>query len=63
MMKEAAKLESQLERLLGQDLSRMGYQACIRHQQRIEELRALRAAESPEAGSGIDREPVYAITD
>ncbi len=40
-LEKATRLKHQLERLLAQDLSEMGHQARIRHQQRIEELAAL----------------------
>ena len=40
-MEKATRLKHQLERLLAQDLSAMGHEALVRHQQRIEELRPL----------------------
>lgn len=40
-MNKAEKIKRQLEQLLAQDLSGMGFQARVRQQQRIEELRAL----------------------
>ena len=40
-MEKAGRLKRQLEQLLAQDLSEMGYEARIRHQQRVEELRDL----------------------
>lgn len=60
-MKEPTKIESQLDRLLAQDFSQMGYQARIRHQQRIEELRALHESRSPDAEP--DRDPARAAAD
>ncbi len=48
-MGESSKLETQIERLLAQDLSKMGYQARIRHQQRIDDLRALNTSGSQDA--------------
>ena len=61
-MSEAAKLESQLERLLAQDLSQMGYQARIRHQQRIEELRAHRATRVTIPANKPEQEPAEVVT-
>ncbi len=62
-MREPAKFESQLERLLAQNLSQMGYQARIRHQQRNEEHRILHEAGSPDAGAKPDRDPAHAVAD
>ena len=42
------KLDSQLVHLLAQDVSKMGYQARIRHQKRIDDLRARRDAKPME---------------
>lgn len=40
-MNNASKIKRQLEHLLAQDLSEMGFQAQVRHRRQIEELRAL----------------------
>lgn len=55
-----ATLDSQLVHLLAQDVSKMGYQARIRHQQRIDELRARRDAKPPEecVAANEERSPV-----
>ncbi|MCH7591629.1 MAG: hypothetical protein IH989_02460 [Planctomycetes bacterium] len=60
-MRQPTKIESQLDRLLAQDFSQMGYQARIRHQQRIEELRALHESRSPDAEP--DQDSAYAVAD
>ena len=52
-----AGLESQLERLLACDLSEMGYQARVRHQQRIEELRVQIADAGSSASTETRNEP------
>ena len=46
MSDEPTKLKQQLEQLLAQDLSEMGYEARIRRQQRIDALKLECAADS-----------------
>lgn len=46
-MEASNKLASQLERLEACDLSGMGFEARVRHQQRVDDLRAQLARELP----------------
>ena len=63
MAKDPANFGIQLERLFAQNLSQMGYQARIRHQQRIEELQTRHAAGSPRPGVEADRDSAHVLTE
>jgi hypothetical protein len=52
------RLQQQLEQLESKDFSDMGYEARIRHQRRIDALKAEIEALAPEAESSPPAEPV-----